>query len=105
MPHILVTTRDGRTHRVEYLPGRILTDALHDAGLTELRALCGGCLTCATCHVYVDPLSPASRPPFGELEGVVIGGLAAPRENSRLACQLVLTAALDGLALTIPPEG
>ncbi|MCB5945610.1 2Fe-2S iron-sulfur cluster-binding protein [Acidocella sp. KAb 2-4] len=105
MPHLIVTGRDGQTRRIEYRPSRALSDALHEGGYMELRALCGGCMTCATCHVYVDPRSPASRPPFGELEGIVIGGLAAPRENSRLACQLVLTAAEDGLALTIPPEG
>ncbi len=105
MPHVFVTNRDGLTHWVEYIPGDSLMDALHNAGLTELRALCGGCLSCATCHVYVDPRSPASRSPFGELEGIVIGGLSAPRENSRLACQLILTSALDGLAITLPPEG
>lgn len=105
MPKLIVTTRDGQTHSIAYRPGSLLTDALFDGGIPELRALCGGCLTCATCHVHVDPMSPASRPPFGELENIVIGGLRDPRQNSRLACQLTLTADLDGLSLTLPPEG
>ncbi|WP_297442900.1 2Fe-2S iron-sulfur cluster-binding protein [Acidocella sp.] len=103
---MLVTTRDGQQHRVRFIPGQMLMDALFDGKIMELRALCGGCLTCATCHVYVDdPENPAARAPFGELESVVIGGLREPRPNSRLACQLVLSAALDGLAVTLAAEG
>ncbi len=105
-PSLLVTTRDGVTHSLGFLPGQMLMAALFDGGITELRALCGGCLTCATCHVYVnDPESPAARAPFGELESVVIGGLREPRPNSRLACQMELSAALDGLAVTLAAEG
>jgi 2Fe-2S ferredoxin len=40
-------------------------EVIRDNGFDELLALCGGCCSCATCHVHIDPaymdkLSPIS---------------------------------------------
>ena len=74
-----------------------------DHNLEGIDAECGGCLSCATCHVYVDErffalLAPASA---DELE--LLGGVAAGRRpQSRLSCQIPMTAALDGLVVHMP---
>lgn len=53
---ITVTTRDGTSHPVEASTGLSLMQNIRNAGVEELEAICGGSLSCATCHVYVDSL-------------------------------------------------
>ncbi len=68
-------------------------------------AECGGSCMCATCHVYVDEAFLGQLEPIAENEEEMLGNTAAPRQaNSRLACQLKLTKALNGLRVTTPPN-
>ncbi len=55
MTEIIVTTREGVTAPLTVKVGISLMEALRDGGHDELLALCGGCCSCATCHVYIDP--------------------------------------------------
>ena len=50
-----VTTRDGTENAVEGEEGLSVMEVIRENGFDELLALCGGCCSCATCHVYVDP--------------------------------------------------
>ena len=54
MVQIFVTGRDGTEHAVQAEAGLSVMEAIRDNGLDELLALCGGCCSCATCHVYVE---------------------------------------------------
>ncbi|MDK3018971.1 2Fe-2S iron-sulfur cluster-binding protein [Pseudodonghicola flavimaris] len=66
---------------------------------------CGGCLSCATCHVFVteDWLDRVGGP--GEMEDVMLDMVAGERRpNSRLSCQITAAVALDGLVLEVPEE-
>ena len=67
-------------------------------------AVCGGCLSCATCHVYVGPEAAAALPPPEDEETELISGLLNARPNSRLSCQIEVTADLDGQTITIAPS-
>lgn len=83
--------------------GQSLMQAAVAANVKGIEADCGGLLTCGTCHVYVrEPhasLLPA--PAADELE--MLEFTASPRQaNSRLACQVALTDALDGLTVDLP---
>ncbi len=74
-----------------------------DNAVPGIDADCGGQCVCATCHVYVDEhwserLVPASQTEQWTLDGSVDLDPA----RSRLACQIVLTEALDGLTVTLP---
>ena len=74
-----------------------------DAGVAAIVADCGGLLTCATCHVYVDPAWADKLPPVTEDEAAMLEMTASPRQaNSRLSCQIVMQSALDGLTVTLP---
>lgn len=85
--------------------GQSLMRAATAAGLDEIVAMCGGCLSCATCHVIVEPEWAERLPPPGEDEEAMLEMTAAPREpGSRLACQIWLEAALDGLTVRLPAE-
>ena len=55
MSQIRVTNRAGVETVVHALEGRSLMEVIRDNALEDLLALCGGCCSCATCHVYVDP--------------------------------------------------
>lgn len=102
--HATLTAADGRLHTVEARPGRSLMQAAVDAGVEGIAADCGGCLTCATCHVVVAAEWAAKLPPPSADERSMLEMTASPAEpTSRLSCQITLTPALDGLAVRLPP--
>ena len=55
MPKLFVTDRQGTERAVEVADGLTVMESIRDNGFDELLALCGGCCSCATCHVHVDP--------------------------------------------------
>jgi 2Fe-2S ferredoxin len=94
---------DGRRHSVQGKPGRSLMRTAVDAGVDGIAADCGGCLTCATCHVIVDAAWADKLPPPTADELAMLEMTAAPRQpTSRLSCQLVLGSELDGLVVQLP---
>lgn len=104
MPEVIVTTRDGEERSVPADAGLSLMEAIRDAGIDELLALCGGCCSCATCHVKVDPAFVDRLPPMSEDESDLLDSSAHRDTFSRLSCQIALTAELDGLRVAIAPE-
>ena len=104
MSHIRVTTPSGDVVQVDCTEGDTLMDCMVLAGVDGLLALCGGCLSCATCHVYVDDPSGRPWPPMGEDERSMLAQSAHAQENSRLSCQIRFSAGLAGARLTVAPE-
>ncbi|HZY19292.1 MAG TPA: 2Fe-2S iron-sulfur cluster-binding protein [Ramlibacter sp.] len=85
-------------------PGQSLMQAAVAANVHGIEAECGGLLTCATCHVYVREPFASSLPPAGSDELGMLEFTASPRRpNSRLSCQIDLSAAVDGLTVDLPP--
>ena len=80
-------------------PGRVR----QAGGIPAILGDCGGNLSCATCHVVVDPAWADRTGPATAFEHDMLDVTDAPRQpTSRLSCQLTMTAALDGLILHIP---
>lgn len=104
MPRLLVTTREGEEREIQAENGMSLMAALRDAGLDEVLALCGGCCSCATCHIHVDAGWLGRLPPMAEDENDLLDGSDHRTATSRLSCQIPLDDALDGLRLSIAPE-
>ncbi len=104
MAKLIVVTRDGTEHEVEGDTGLTIMENIRDNGFDELLALCGGCCSCATCHVHVDPAFAALLPAMSEDENDLLDSSDHRSETSRLSCQLPLTAELDGLRVTIAEE-
>jgi len=99
-----VTLRTGETRSLQAKAGVSVMATIRDSGIDEIMAICGGCCSCATCHVYVadkdwDRLSPPAADEVGLLEFS-----EHPTEGSRLSCQIKMSDALDGLSVTIAPE-
>jgi ferredoxin len=93
--------RDGTATLATATPGDRLLDAAqaHDQ---PLEGTCEGQLSCATCHVIVDPADFARLLPASEDEEDMLDLAHNATRTSRLACQIRLTEALDGLTVRIP---
>ena len=104
MPQITVVNQAGEESTVDAPVGRTLMEVIRDNGFDELLALCGGCCSCATCHVHVDEEWLAQLPPRGADEDDLLDSSDHKQPNSRLSCQLLFAPALDGMRVTIAPE-
>jgi 2Fe-2S ferredoxin len=98
-----LTDAGGTLHTIRGRSGQSLMRAAVDAGVDGIAADCGGCMTCATCHVIVEPRWLERLPAPQSDERGMLEMTAAPREpGSRLACQIRLAPELDGLAVRLP---
>jgi 2Fe-2S ferredoxin len=79
-------------------------EIIRDAGVDELLALCGGCCSCATCHIHVAAPFAHLLPPLGDDETDLLDTSDDRDAASRLACQIRFEATMDGLALTLAAE-
>ena len=104
MPKLTVVTRSGQESTVEVGDGLTVMEAIRDNGFDELLALCGGCCSCATCHVHVDPAFMDKLPPMSEDEDDLLDSSDDRDEYSRLSCQLPFGSELDGLKVRIAEE-
>ena len=103
MPTIIFITADGKEHNVEVDEGVTVMEAGRDAGL-GVEGTCGGCLSCATCHVIVDPEWYAKTGGPSEDEEDMLDLAFGLSETSRLGCQIVMSPELNGVRLTIPED-
>jgi 2Fe-2S ferredoxin len=92
----------GRRREVNAPIGITLMEAARQHGVAGVVAQCGGACACATCHVYVAPEWLARLEPRDEMEEGMLESAWEPRANSRLSCQIHITAALDGLEVAVP---
>jgi len=100
---IHVTDPAGTAHALTATPGWRVMEVIKDAGL-PMRADCGGCCACATCHVYVDEAWLGKLKPASSEEQGLLSESYEQQPNSRLACQITVTENLDGLAVTIAKD-
>lgn len=104
MPKLIVFTREGQRLEFEAATGLSVMEVIRQNGVDEMLALCGGCCSCATCHVFVDPAFADKLPAIGDDENDLLDGSGHRDERSRLSCQLSMTDELAGLRVTIAPE-
>jgi 2Fe-2S ferredoxin len=104
MPKLIVVTREGEEREIVGEAGLSVMEVIREAGIDEILALCGGCCSCATCHVHVDPDFATKLPPMGRDEDDLLDSTSDRNANSRLSCQIEMTDALDGLKVTIAEE-
>lgn len=103
MPLIFFTLANGGQYEAEAQPGQTLLQAAERNGIDGFLAECGGSCTCGTCHCYIDPAHWDRLPAPSAEESEMLGFVAAERQvTSRLACQVQLTAELDGLRVQVP---
>ena len=99
---IIVTDQDGSTHELDAIEGWRIMEIIKDHGL-PIKAECGGCASCATCHVYVDEEWLPRLFPMREDEQDLLDTAPDVQENSRLSCQILMSEELNGLKVTLAP--
>ncbi len=104
MAKMIVVTRDGTEKEIEGQSGLSVMEIIRDAGFDELLALCGGCCSCATCHVHIDPSFADKITAMGEDENDLLDSSSHRDNRSRLSCQIPFSDALDGLRVTLAEE-
>lgn len=99
---IFVTDQSGQEHELEGIEGWRVMEIIRDYGL-PIKAECGGCCACATCHVYVHPDWVDRLYPMRDDEQDALDTAPAVLDNSRLSCQILMSEELDGLKVTLAP--
>jgi ferredoxin, 2Fe-2S len=103
MPTIHYILPDGSRRSVDAKIGSSVMENAIRSNIRGIDAECGGSCSCATCHVYVDADFVDRLVPADEMEAELLAFVASERlPNSRLSCQLAVTAELDGLLVRIP---
>ena len=102
MSKVIFTSAAGQTTEVEATAGDSVMETAVRNGVPGIVAECGGSLSCATCHVFVDDADLAALPAMEEMEDEMLWGTAVDRqENSRLSCQIRVCEGAD-LHVTTP---
>lgn len=99
MSTITVVDTQGDSKEIEFTEGLSLMELLRDEGYDDILAMCGGCCSCATCHVHI---CGADLPAIEEDEEMLL--LSAENyqsDKSRLSCQVQMQAPYAGMLVTL----
>ncbi|GAA5233380.1 2Fe-2S iron-sulfur cluster binding domain-containing protein [Verticiella sediminum] len=102
MPTVNFIAYSGERHAVQVPPDTVLMRAAVDNGVPGIDGDCGGQCACATCHVYIEAPWAGQLPAMSEFENDMLGLASERRDSSRLACQIPVTPALDGIEVRLP---
>lgn len=103
MAKIIYTAHDGTINTVDAEADESVMRAATRNGIPGITGECGGVLSCATCHVFVDPADHERLPAVSDLEDEMLDGTAVDREHtSRLSCQILATDELDPIRVRTP---
>lgn len=102
VPRVTYIHPSGERREVDVPVGQSLMRAAAAHGIDGIVGDCGGAMSCATCHVLVEAPFAAVLPASDDTENQMLDYTAMPRQaNSRLSCQIVMSEALDGIAVRI----
>lgn len=103
MPEVTFTDWEGTSRTLPAKDGDKIMQLATRNGVPGIVGECGGVLSCATCHVFVDPAQADLLPKMSELENELLDGTAVDRqENSRLACQITAPDSIPVLCVSTP---
>lgn len=102
MPNIKFIQFDGSERSIDVKSGFSLMEGAIWQDIDGIEAQCGGALSCATCHVIVDPRWADRLTPASDGENDMLSGIEGRQPTSRLSCQIKVTDDLEGLVVTVP---
>lgn len=102
MAKITYIEHNGTPHEVDVKTGLSVMEGAVKNNIPGIDGDCGGACACATCHVYVDDAWRAKVGTPEDLEKSMLEFAENVEESSRLACQIVVSDALDGLVVRMP---
>lgn len=102
MARIIFIEPDSSRREIDAPLGITLMEVARQHGVQGVIAQCGGACACSTCHVYIDSAWLSRLEPREDMEEATLENAWEPRDNSRLSCQIHITAEMDGLEVTVP---
>ena len=102
MPKIVFVNKDGSKTEVNAKNGQTILDVAQDNNITDLIGACNGSCACGTCHVYIDEETLKKIEQPKEEEENVLDVVFDVKQNSRLACQVVVNDKMNNAVITIP---
>ena len=105
MARITYITHNDEKHNVEVQNGLTVMEGAVQNDIPGIDADCGGGMSCATCHVYINDDIWFKKLPEKEMgEDDMLDQAYEPKSNSRLSCQLIVSDDLDGLTVHMPEK-
>lgn len=102
MPRVIYIDAQGGEFEADVAVGQNLMEGAVDHMIDGILGECGGVMSCATCHCYVDPAWVSKIPAASEMEEDMLDMVIDPQDNSRLSCQIDMTDDLDGIVVRLP---
>ena len=103
MPNVTFICNNGKEQEAHIDIGVSIMEGARAIGVAGIEGDCGGNLSCATCHVYVDQEWVNKVGVVDEMENDLLDATASERKpTSRLSCQILVSEALDGIRIYIP---
>lgn len=102
MPKITYIEANGKEHVIDVPAGNSVMEGAVKNAIPGIDADCGGACACATCHVYVDEAWVGKTGESSSMEQSMLDFANDVESNSRLSCQIKVTAELDGLVVRMP---
>ena len=104
MPKITYIEQNGNSKTIEVNNGLTVMEGAVQNDIPGIDADCGGGMSCATCHVYVNEEWLDKLPMKEDGEEDMLDMAFEPKKNSRLSCQIIVSDTLDGLIVNIPSK-
>lgn len=102
MATIIFIQPDGAQQTVQAVEGKTVMEAAVRHNVPGIDAECGGSCSCGTCHIYIEGEWAVRLKPKSSDEDATLDCAAGVRHHSRLACQIMVSAALDGMVVHLP---
>jgi len=106
MTQITFKLKSGEKKIIDAPNGLSLMEVAVQNGINDITGTCGGGLSCATCHLYVEPkFFEQTLPEEGEIsedEEDMLDLAFDIRDTSRLCCQIIVNDDLEGLVVAVP---
>ena len=93
---------DGTEHTADIETGKSLMQIALSHAIPNIDADCGGECACGTCHVILEPkwINILGQAPTNELQMLDLN--SEKSDNSRLACQILVTEEMNGMRVQLP---
>ena len=102
MPTIVFIEHNGEKREVQVEAGGSVMRAAVENAVPGIVADCGGSCSCGTCHAFIEPAWLGKIPAADTAENALLEGLLELQPNSRLTCQITVTADIDGMVVRLP---
>ncbi|MEH6517113.1 MAG: 2Fe-2S iron-sulfur cluster-binding protein [Halioglobus sp.] len=104
MATITYIEHSGTEHKIDVENGKTLMQGAVDNLVDGIIGECGGCCSCATCHIIIDDAWYEATGGPNDDEREMLEAVPIPAKTSRLGCQITVSDELDGLVVRMPEE-